>query len=43
MKTAASQAVAVVAAGLMIATISALSLTGRWPGGARLRATNQTV
>ena len=36
MKTAASQAIAATAAGLMIATISALSLTGRWPGGASL-------
>lgn len=34
MKTAASQAVAAAAACLMVATISALSLTGRWPGGA---------
>ena len=34
MKTAANQAVAAAAACLMIATISALSLTGRWPGGA---------
>lgn len=34
MKTAASQVVAAAAACLMIATISALSLTGRWPGGA---------
>lgn len=34
MKTAAGQAVAAAAACLMIAAISALSLTGRWPGGA---------
>ena len=34
MKTATSQVVAAAAACLMIATISALSLTGRWPGGA---------
>jgi hypothetical protein len=36
MKTAASQAVAAAVACLMIATISALSLTGRWPGGASI-------